>query len=158
MKTNYHKFWQELRFTSNMSWVNSSLLRKGGFQSCLISADSDCAEFSDKEEKKRKGIHLEKELHSPWPWQLLTFVFVQEVNTFLQNGRFDHFAVIARQHGPELLKEDIELVSAFFLRLVSGLAVKMRCKRKTLWLHDTLFKPWIPTKTPGNTSNYVAHE
>lgn len=32
---------QMLPLTSNISWVNSSLLRNGGFQSCRISVDSD---------------------------------------------------------------------------------------------------------------------
>jgi len=37
--------------TSSMSWVNSSLLRNGGFQSCLISLDSDWAAISDEGER-----------------------------------------------------------------------------------------------------------
>ena len=34
-----------------MSWVNSSLLRNAGFQSCLISLDSDWALISDGEQQ-----------------------------------------------------------------------------------------------------------
>lgn len=41
--------------TSNMSCVNSSLLRNGGFQSCLISLDSDWAAISDNGNKKANG-------------------------------------------------------------------------------------------------------
>lgn len=36
-----------------MSWVNSSLLRNGGFQSCLISLDSDWAAISDGGNRKQ---------------------------------------------------------------------------------------------------------
>lgn len=49
-------------------------------------------------------------------------MFTQEVDTFLQNGGLVHFSGVARQHGTKLLDEDIELVSSFLLRLITGLA------------------------------------
>lgn len=47
-------------------------------------------------------------------------MFVQEVNTFLQNGGLVHLPGVTRQHCTQLLDEDIELVSALLLRLVTG--------------------------------------
>lgn len=47
-------------------------------------------------------------------------MFVQKVNALLQNSGFVHLAGVARQHGAQLLDENIELVSAFLLRLVTG--------------------------------------
>lgn len=49
-----------------------------------------------------------------------TVVFTQEVDALLQDGGLVHLACDARQHGPQLLDEDIELVSALLLRLVTG--------------------------------------
>lgn len=45
---------------------------------------------------------------------------MQKVNALLQNSGLVHFPGVARQHGTQLLDEDIELVSALLLRLVSG--------------------------------------
>lgn len=47
-------------------------------------------------------------------------MFTQEVNALLQDGGLVHLPGIARQHRAEFLDEDIELVSPFLLRLVSG--------------------------------------
>lgn len=47
-------------------------------------------------------------------------MFVQKVDALLQNSGLVHLPCVARQHGAQLLDEDIELVSAFFLRLVTG--------------------------------------
>lgn len=47
-------------------------------------------------------------------------MFVQKVNTFLQNSGLVHLPGVARQHCTQLLDEDIELVSALLLRLVTG--------------------------------------
>lgn len=47
-------------------------------------------------------------------------MLVQEVDAFLQNSGLVHLAGVARQHGAQLLDENIELVSAFLLRLVTG--------------------------------------
>lgn len=55
---------------------------------------------------------------------VLTFVFVQKVDALLQNGGLVHFPGVSWQHGAQLLDEDIELVSAFLLRLVTRHTVK----------------------------------
>lgn len=47
-------------------------------------------------------------------------MFVQKVNAFLQNGGLVHLSGVARQHGTKLFDEDIELISALLLRLVTG--------------------------------------
>lgn len=47
-------------------------------------------------------------------------MFTQEVDALLQDGGLVHLACDARQHGAQLLDEDIELVSALLLRLVTG--------------------------------------
>lgn len=47
-------------------------------------------------------------------------MLVQKVDAFLQNSGLVHLAGVPRQHGAQLLDEDIELVSAFLLRLVTG--------------------------------------
>lgn len=47
-------------------------------------------------------------------------MFTQEVNAFLQYGGLVHLPGVARQHRAKLLDEDIELVSPFLLRLVTG--------------------------------------
>lgn len=49
--TNTHTYCPKQGLTSSISCVNSSLLRNGGFQSCLISLDSDCAAISVYEHK-----------------------------------------------------------------------------------------------------------
>lgn len=48
-----------------------------------------------------------------------TIVFLQESDNLLQHGRFVHFPCVAREHGAELFDENIELVPALLLRLVS---------------------------------------
>lgn len=53
-------------------------------------------------------------------------MFVQEVDAFLQNSRLVHLAGVAWQHGAQLLNENIELVSALLLRLVTGHAVNKK--------------------------------
>lgn len=50
----------------------------------------------------------------------LTFVFTEEVNAFLQNCGLVHLSGVARQHCAKFFNEDIELVSSFLLRLVTG--------------------------------------
>lgn len=45
-----------LSFTSSISWVNSSLLRNEGFQSCLTSQVSFCAVMSEK--RKGRGLSV----------------------------------------------------------------------------------------------------
>lgn len=52
-------------------------------------------------------------------------MFTQEVNALLQDGGFVHLASVARQHGPQFLDEDIELVSPLLLRLVTGQAARL---------------------------------
>lgn len=52
-------------------------------------------------------------------------MFVQKVNALLQNSGFVHLAGVARQHGAQLLDENIELVSALLLRLVTGNTVDL---------------------------------
>lgn len=47
-------------------------------------------------------------------------MFTQEVDAFLQDGGLVHLPGVARQHRAEFLDEDIELVSPFLLRLVTG--------------------------------------
>lgn len=47
-------------------------------------------------------------------------MFTQEVNAFLQDGGLVHLPGVAWQHRAEFLDEDIELVSPFLLRLVTG--------------------------------------
>lgn len=56
-------------------------------------------------------------------------MFVQEVDAFLQNSGLVHLAGVAWQHGPQLLNEDIELVSALLLGLVTGLTVGLGARR-----------------------------
>ena len=50
-------------------------------------------------------------------------MFTQEVDALLQDGGLVHLACDARQHGAQLLDEDIELVSSLLLRLVTRHAV-----------------------------------
>lgn len=50
-------------------------------------------------------------------------MFTQEVDAFLQDGGLVHLPGVAWQHGAKFPDEDIELVSPFLLRLVTGLAV-----------------------------------
>lgn len=47
-------------------------------------------------------------------------MFTQEVDAFLQDGGLVHLSGVAWQHGAKLFDEDIELVSPFLLRLVTG--------------------------------------
>lgn len=48
-----------------------------------------------------------------------TVVFLQESDDLLQHSRLVHFPCVAREHGAELFDENIELVPALLLRLVS---------------------------------------
>lgn len=50
-------------------------------------------------------------------------MFTEEVNAFLQDGGLVHLPGVARQHCAKFLNEDIELVSPFLLRLVTGHAI-----------------------------------
>lgn len=47
-------------------------------------------------------------------------MFTQEVDALLQYGGLVHLPGVARQHRAKLLDEDIELVSPFLFRLVTG--------------------------------------
>lgn len=53
-------------------------------------------------------------------------MFTQEVNALLQYGGLVHLPGVARQHGAELLDEDIELIPPFLLRLVTGHATILK--------------------------------
>ena len=53
-------------------------------------------------------------------------MFTQEVDAFLQDGGLVHLPGVARQHCAELLDEDIELVSPFLLRPVTGHATNKK--------------------------------
>lgn len=46
-------------------------------------------------------------------------MFLQKSNDLLQHGGLVHFPSVAWEHGAELFDEDIELVPALLLRLVS---------------------------------------
>lgn len=48
-------------FTSSINWVNSSLLRNEGFQSCLISHDSVWAVISGQEKRREESSHNERQ-------------------------------------------------------------------------------------------------
>ena len=61
-------------------------------------------------------------------------MFVQKVDAFLQNSGLVHLAGVAWQHGTQLLDEDIELVSAFLFRLVTGHTVDLDMETMTLFI------------------------
>lgn len=65
------------------------------------------------------------------PSETPTFMFTQEVNALLQYCGFVHLPGVAWQHSAKLFDEDIELVSPFLLRFVTGHAAIQHSKRLT---------------------------